>query len=158
MKKFKFTLQSLYNYKLTVEKMQKAELRKAQQVLRELLAEEQRLRNAYAENERSLDRALRENIDVASALSEHDAYFRYLRDAIKEVREKIIKAEEVVAECQERLIITMKEIKTYEKLREEQYERYKKEIQAEEEKEIGDLVSFNTITEVQTVEGGLKNG
>ena len=147
MKKFKFTLQALFNYKLTVEKMQKAELKKAQQALRELLDEEQRLLEAYAENERSLERALRENIDVASALTEHDAYFRYLRDALKEIRGRIIKAEEVVAKCQERLILTMKEIRTYEKLREEQFERYKKEIQAEEDKEIGDLVSFNTITE-----------
>ena len=147
MKKFKFSLQALFSYKLTVERMQKAELKKAQQVLRELLTEEQRLLEAYAENERSLERALRENIDVASRLSEHDAYFRYLRDALKEIRERIIKAQELVDKCQERLIITMKEIKTYEKLRKEQYERYKKEVQTEEDKEIGDLVSFNTITE-----------
>ena len=147
MKKFKFTLQALFKHKLTVEKMQKVELKKAQQALRELLDEEQRLLNAYAENEKSLERALRENIDVAGALTEHDAYFRYLREALKEIKERIVKAEEVVAQCRQRLIITMKEIKTYEKLREEQYERYKKEVQAEEDKEIGDLVSFNTITE-----------
>ena len=147
MKKFKFTLQAVYNYKLTVEKMQKAELRKAQQALRELLAEEQRLLQAYADNERSLERALYENVDIVAALSEHDAYFRFLRDALKVVREKIVKAREVVVKCQERLIITMKELKTYVKLREEQYQRYRKEVQADEEKEMGDLVSFNTITE-----------
>ena len=147
MKKFKFTLQPLYNYKLTVEKMQKAELSKARQALRELISEEQRLLRAYTDNERSLEQALRENVDVASALSEHDAYFRFLRDAIKEIRERIVKAKEVVAKCQERLIITMKELKTYVKLREEQYQKYLKEIQTEEEKEMGDLVSFSTISE-----------
>ena len=147
MKKFKFTLQPLYKYKQTVEKIQKAELRKAQQALRELRAEEQRLLQAYAKNERSLENALKENRDIASALSEHDTYFRYLRDALEEVREKIVKAEEVVAKCQQQLIVTMKELKTYDKLREEQYQRYLKDIQAEEEKEMGDLVSFNTITE-----------
>jgi len=147
MKKFKFTLQSLHNYKQTVEKMQKAELKKAQQALQELLDEEQRLLQAYAENERSLERALLENTDVASALSEHDAFFRYLRDALKELRERIVKAEKVVEKCQELLIITMKELKTYEKLREEQYQRYLSEIRAEEEKEMGDLVSFNTIAD-----------
>ena len=41
----------------------------------------------------------------------------------------------------------MRELKTYNKLRAEQYQEYMKEVQAEEEKEIGDLVSFNTITE-----------
>jgi flagellar export protein FliJ len=147
MKKFKFTLQSLYNYKQTVEKLQKAELRKAQQALRELLDEEQRLLRAYADNERSLERALRENIDVGTALTEHDAYFRFLRDALIEIRERIVKAEELVVKCQEKLIITMKELKTYVKLRNEQYARYLKELQAEEEKEMGDFVSFNAIAQ-----------
>ena len=150
MKKFKFTLQSLYNYKLTVEKMQKAELRKAQQALRELLDEEQALLRAYAENERSLEKALRENIDVVTALIEHDAYFRFLRDAIIEVRERIVKAEEVVRKCQEVLIITMKELKTYLKLRDEQYQEYLKEVQVEEDKNMGDLISFNKISEEAT--------
>ena len=137
----------MFDYKQTVEKLQKADLKKAQQALRELLDEERRLIIAYVNNERSLEKALRENIDVVAALSEHDAYFRFLRDALKAVRERIVKAREVVARCQERLIVTMKEIKTYIKLRDEQYFLYRKEIQAEEDKEMGDFVSFHTITE-----------
>ena len=147
MKKFVFSLQSLYNYKLTVEKMQKADLRKAQQALKDLLDEEQRLLRAYEDNERSLEEALRDNNDVVTALIEHDAYFRYLRDALIEVRERIVKAEEVVRQCQERLIITMKELKTYLKLRDEQYQQYLKEVQIEEDKNMGDLISFNKISE-----------
>jgi len=147
MKKFVFSLQPLFNYKMTVEKQQKAELKKAQQALRELLEEELRLQNAYAENERSLERALRENTDVTSALIEHDAYFRFLRDALKELKLRIIEAEQYVSECQTRLITTMKEIKTYTKLRDEQYQEYRKEVQSEEDKEMGDIVSFNTISE-----------
>jgi flagellar FliJ protein len=147
MKKFKFTLQALFNYKLTVEKMQKADLRRAQQVLRDLQNEEKRLLRAYADNEDSLERALSNNEDVVSTLSEHDAYFRFLRDALIEIRARIVKAEEVVAQCQERLIVTMKEIKTYNKLREEQYQRYRKEVQIEEDKEVGDLVSFNVVSD-----------
>jgi len=147
MKKFKFTLQPVFNYKKTVEKLQKADLKKAQQALRELLDEEQRLLRAYADNERSLKRALTRNENLAAALPEHDAYFRYLRDALKELRERIALAEEIVAKCQERLIKTMKELKTYTKLRDEQYQKYLKEVQAEEDKEMGDLVSFNTISE-----------
>jgi len=147
MKKFVFTLQALYDYKQTVEKMQKAELKRAQEALRILLKEEQRLLRAYADNEQSLERALQSNADIGNALSEHDAYFRFLRDALKEIRERIVKAEEVVLKCQERLVITMKEIKTYNKLRVEQYQKYLKEVQAEEDKEMGDLVSFNVVSE-----------
>jgi len=147
MKKFVFTLQALYNYKLTIERLQKAELQKAQQALQELLNEESRLLRAYADNERSLEEALRRGENVGTALMEHDYYFRYLREALIEIRILIEKAEEVVRQCQQRLILTMKEIKTYIKLREEQYESYMKEVQAEEAKEIDDLVSFNVISE-----------
>ena len=125
--------------------MQKAELRKAQQALQELVDEETRLLKAYADNERSLEEALRKGENVATALSEHDAYFRFLRDALTEVRIRIEEAEEVVRQCQERLIITMKEIKTYLKLRDEQFQQYLKEVQMEEAKEMDDLVSFNVI-------------
>ena len=147
MKKFQFSLQPVLNYKLTVEKQQKADLKKAQLALRELQDEERRLLDAYAGNERSLEQALRENINVAVALSEHDAYFRYLRAALKDIRERIIRAEQIVSEHQTRLIRTMREIKTYNKLRAEQYTAYLKEAQSEEEKEIGDLVSFNVVSE-----------
>jgi len=147
MKKFKFTLQSLYNYKLTVEKLQKAELQKAQQLLQMLLDEEQRILNAWADNERSLEEALRKGENVSTALIEHDAFFRYLRDALVEIRKRIVKAEEIVRECQDRLILTMKEIKTYLKLRDEQYQAWMKEAQAEEAKNIDDLVSYKVISE-----------
>lgn len=147
MKKFKFTLQALYNYKLTVEKLQKAELKKAQLALQELLDEENRLYKSRDDNERSQEEALQKGEDVVEVLSKHDAYFRYLRDALEEIRLRIVKAEKIVHECQERLILTMKEIKTYLKLRDEQYQAYLKEVQAEEAKEMDDLVSFNVISE-----------
>ena len=147
MKKFKFTLQAVYNYKLTVERLQKAELRKAQRALEELLNEEKRLLKAYADNEHSLGEALKKGDDIVAALSEHDAYFRYLRDALIEIRKLIVKAEEVVRQCQERLILTMRELKTYLRLRDEQYQLYLKEVAAEEAKEMDDLVSFNVINE-----------
>ena len=146
MKRFKFTLQPLVKYKETIERMQKEELRNAQQALLELQNEENRLLQAYANNERSLSEALEKNENVAQALSEHDAYFRFLRDAIKIIRERIVRQEEVVLRCQEKLIITMKELKTYEKLRQEQYQDYLKEVKTEEEKEMDDLVSFKIVS------------
>jgi len=151
MKRFKFTLQPLYNYKLTVERLQKAELRRAQIALQELLDEEQRLLRAWADNERSLEEALRKGENVGDALIEHDSYFRFLRDELIEIRKRIVRAEEVVRQCQERLILTMRELKTYLKLRDEQYQVYLKEVQAEEAKEIDDLVSFKVISEELSV-------
>ena len=145
MKKFSFTLQPLVKYKETIERMQKEELRRAQQILRDLQTEENRLLLAYSANEHSLEEALRKNENVGQALSEHDAYFRYLREAIKVIRDKISKAELVVQSCQDRLIATMKELKTYDKLKQEQFAEYLKEVQMEEDKDMGDLISFKTI-------------
>ncbi|MCL2248392.1 MAG: flagellar export protein FliJ [Oscillospiraceae bacterium] len=147
MKKFKFTLQSLYNYKLTVEKLQKAELSKAQQALQLLLNEEKRIQQAQKDTELSLELALEKGENIVAALAEHDAYFRFLRDALVEVKGKIVRAEEIVRLCQERLITTMRELKAYDRLREEQYEAYRMEVQAEEAKVIDDLVSFKVISE-----------
>jgi len=140
MKKFKFTLQALHNYKLTVEKLQMAELKRAQLALQELLDEEARLLKAWTDNELSLEKALKSAHDVGTALSEHDAYFRFLRDELVEVRKKIVSAEEVVLECQEKLVVTMKELKTYVKLRDEQYQAWLKDVQIEDAKEMDDFV------------------
>ena len=126
--------------------MQKEDLRRAQMALRELQAEEDRLLQAYSDNEKSLSDALEKNENVAQALAEHDAYFRYLREALIEIREKIVRANEAVIRCQEKLIITMKELKTYDKLREEQYQEYLKEAKIESDKEMDDLVSFKVIS------------
>jgi len=147
MKKFKFTLQSVYEYKLTVEKLQKAELKKAQEELERLLAEEQRLKSLFEANERSLEEGIKKGDDIPRIMEEHDAYFRFLREKLIEVREEIILAEEHKTECEVRLIKTMKEIKTYVKLKDEQFQEYLKEAQIETEKDMGDLVSFKTISE-----------
>ena len=146
MKKFVFSLAAVYEYKQTVEKLQKADLSNAQAVLRALQEEEQRLELAYDNNKKTLEEALAAGTGVADALMRHDAYFRYLRDAREMLAAKIIKAEEHKEQCQALLITTMRELKTYENLRAEQYADYLKEVQAEEEKNMGDLVSFNIIS------------
>ena len=56
---------------------------------------------------------------------------------------KIKNAETAKLRCQEVLIITMREIKTYNKLRGKQYQEYLKEAAAEEEKELSDIISFS---------------
>ena len=147
MKKFKFSLLSLYKYKQTVEKIQLGDLRRAEQALRELLDEKQRILDAFAENERSLARALQRRINVGEALAMHDRYFSFLRDLLEELEPRIQKAEKIRDKCREKLIFTMREIKTLVKLRDEQYAEYLKEAGAEAEKEIGDLVSFKTISQ-----------
>ncbi|MDR0951737.1 MAG: hypothetical protein LBM18_02325 [Oscillospiraceae bacterium] len=142
MKKFVFTLQALLNYKLTLERVQKADLSVAEAALRALLEEDRRLDEAFEESTRSLEKALESGYAVIERLREHDAYFIYIREEKERLSVEIEKAEAERDRLREILVRTMKEIKTYNKLRREQYERYLKEVAAEEEKAISDLVSF----------------
>lgn len=145
MKKFVFSLQSVYEYKQTLEKTQKAELSRAENVLRELRQREHELEQDFERNRSLREEALTKVTGVLSELEKFDAYFRYLHGVKKELAEKILRAEEVKARCQAQLIATMKELKIYTKLKDEQYARYLKEVAAEEEKEISDIVSFSTV-------------
>ena len=145
MKKFVFSLASVYAYKQTVEKTQKADLNKALAALLALQEEWRRVEAAFGENAHSLEVALKENMHVVDALKRHDDYFRYLKDRRDELELEIQKAQEEKDRRQAILIKTMKEVKTYTKLKEEQYRKYIEELQREEAKDIGDLISYKTV-------------
>ena len=145
MKKFVFSLKTIYEYKQTIERIQKTELSEAQEALRRLLAERKKLVDSFEKNKLELEEALEKNLNVTKALAEHDAHFRYLRETRKELEPRIQTAEEVKDRCETALIATMKEIKSYENLKQEQYQAYLKELQIEEEKNMSDLVSFNIV-------------
>ncbi|NLL39501.1 MAG: flagellar export protein FliJ [Clostridiales bacterium] len=147
MKKFVFTLQYVLDYSIALEKTQKAELRKAQEALNKLLARLEELEEAYRQNCSSLTAAIERGINLPYEMSKHDDYFKYLRAAKAELMKKIEVAEKERDKCMEKLVSTMKRIKVYSKLRQEQYQAYLHEVKLEEEKEIGDIVSFNVISE-----------
>lgn len=147
MKKFQFTLQSVYEYKQTVEKNQKADLNRAETLLRELREKERVLDETFERSCVERDAVLEKRVDIVSNLEKYDAFFRRLREEKESLAVKIINAEEVKARCQAALVATMKELKTYKKLRDEQYERYLKEVESEEEKAIGDIVSFSAVND-----------
>jgi flagellar export protein FliJ len=148
MKKFKFTLQSVFDYIQTVEKSQKADLNNAMALVRQLYEQMRMLDEAYERNLAAQREALKKNIGLPEELNKYDAYFRYIRDSKKELLIKIKKAEDERDRCRERLIATRKQINTYAKLRDEQYMLYLKEQRSEEEKEIGDLISFNEASDL----------
>lgn len=147
MKKFVFTLQSVLDYSVALEKIQKTELSRAQETLNRLLVMLEELEEAYRRNCTSLEAAIERGINLPDEMSKHDNFFKYLRVAKAELLIKIEAAEKERDKCMEKLVSTMKRIKVYTKLRQEQYQSYLHEVKLEEEKEIGDIISFNTVTE-----------
>ena len=146
MKKFAFTLQTVLEYKLTVEKTQKAALAAADALLRELYAEDKILDETFLRNSNARERELREKTADAQSLAAYDTFFRRLSEEKKALAVRIEQAEMAKLRCQEALILTMKELKAYNKLRDKQYQEYLKDVAAEEEKELGDIISFSVAT------------
>lgn len=147
MKKFVFSLETVYRYKQTVEKTQRADLKRAQDALRALEEERERLDAAVENNARSLERALRGRFEVTQALQQHDAYFMYLRDEQERLSIEIERAEAERDRCRDILVTTMKEVKAYRNLKEERYREYLEDVRREEAKDMGDLVTHQTVAE-----------
>lgn len=146
MRKFVFTLQSVLKFKQTTEKRQKADLANVMALLRKLYDEDMALDLAFQRTTESQELVLRRGINIAEELPRHAAYFLYIRDEKKALRKKIDAAELARERCQRALIKTMNEIKTLEKLKDEQYRLYLEEVRAEEDKAMADIISFNAVT------------
>lgn len=141
MKKFRYSMQSLLVIKQKLEDQAKAAFSVAQQRLNE---EEQRLvmmekkREAYLEEKREV---MAGKLDVPK--------LNWLQSAVDNMDEQIVhqkqairKAELALKAAQERLVESMMERKTQERLRENAFETYRQEMNAEEQKEIDERTSF----------------
>jgi flagellar export protein FliJ len=146
MKKFVFSLEPVNRYKLTVEKLQRAELKSAQEALRLLRLEDEALVNAFGRARDELLGAISGGAPDVNEFVAYNRFFEGVRDAREALAPRIRRAEDEEEACMARLITTMKELKAYKKLRDAQYQAYMKESDAEDEKSIGDLLSFNVIS------------
>lgn len=145
MKKFAFRLAVLLRFKLSTEKEQKAQLLEIQELLRRLEAERAELLARQAANGAAFAKEAREGI-TGERMLVYSHYFEHLRAAIAEQGRRIEAAKVEKGKRQAALLRTMKEIKALRKLREAQYAEYLAEVAREEEKAIGDIVSFNVTT------------
>ena len=146
MKKFVFTLKTVLEYKLTVEKTQKAALAAAEALLRALYAELQQLNEIFDRNSNARETELLAKTADSQTLQAYDTFFQKLGEEKQELAVRIEKAEAAKLRCQEVLIVTMKELKAYNKLRDKQYQEYLKDVASEDEKELGDIISFSVAT------------
>jgi flagellar export protein FliJ len=135
-KRFKFRLQTVYDYKLTVESEQKTALLNARTELRALEAE---LERVEAEMLREPERL------TVGELSQYSNYREFLREYRKTLFPKIAEAEKKVEACQQALIITMNELKAYDKLREKHYEQWKTEEAAAERLVLDDFMAADLV-------------
>lgn len=145
MKKFAFSLQAALNVKYSVEKAQKAEMAVINRRIYLLNNELSEYNTQNRIESEKLKEETKKGISP-SKLNEFNNFFTFLKEKIKAVKENIKKAEEEKEEIRARMIKTMQEIKSFEKLKEKQYEDYLVELRRDEEKNLGDIVSHKLIS------------
>ena len=141
MAKFIFKMESILSVKEKLEEQAKAEysieimkLRQEEEKLEEL----ENRKNAY---QTRLYEAVMDTLNISE--------IKILEDSVENIKYNIKLQLIVIANQQknvdrarEKLDNAMKERKTYEKLKEKAFEEFKEQINAEEQKEINELVSF----------------
>ncbi len=144
MKKFKFTLATLLKIKEAQEKQRKQEFAEAERLLRAAQDELAALCAEFENKRAEYNEKLKTGVDV-NDMQAYSLYFTYLRERTDLQKLKVRQAEEERLRRQKALIEAMTEVKALNKLKETQYEAYLQELKVEQEKEIGDFVSFNVI-------------
>lgn len=141
MAKFIFKMESILSIKYKLEDQAKAEYGMEVAKLRE---EERKLEVLTAKKEAYQD-ALTKAVQDALVIRE----IKVLENSVENakyninVQKFVIKQQQQrVDQAREKLDNAMKERKTYEKLKEKAFEQFKMEIEAQERKEIDELVSF----------------
>lgn len=145
MHKFEFSLQSLLDICMAKEKQQKIQLSQAEAALAAREKELTDLSDEYARVRERYARELTRGMG-APTMEQYGRYFTDMNGSIRAARERVRAARQERDKVQKVLVETRKELKTYEKLRESQYQQYLEERKAEEDKAIADLVCYKAIT------------
>ena len=141
MAKFIFKMESILSVKTKLEDQAKAEYGIETMRLREEEHKLMLLENRKSGFEQQLFEAVSDRLVILSIKRLEDSV-ENLKYNIKLQIIVIRKQEERVAQARAKLDNAMKERKIYEKLKEKAFEQFKMEIEAQERKEIDELVSF----------------
>lgn len=141
MAKFVFSMENLLRIKIKFEDQAKAEYGIQMAILRQ---EEEKLQEMERRKE-EMQEQLKEQVSAVLDLFR----IRQLEDGVENIKYNMNLQKVVIANQQKKVELArkkldeaMKERKTYEKLKEKAFEVFKQEVNAEEQKEIDELVSF----------------
>lgn len=145
MEKFNFKLERVLNYKETIENYKKNRYG----MVKQKLDREESILNNFNEYKRSLideKNSLSANIKVGD-FRIYSSYINTLNDKIKQQEEVVINTKHELEKAKSEMVEAVKEKKTFEKLKENEYEKYIYELKKQEDKLVDTLVSFKTTTQ-----------
>ena len=141
MAKFVYKMQNILDIKLRLESQVKTEFAEASA---KLLQEEDKLRKLIQrrrEYENELKRLSADRLELGE-LKKYNGYIETIKALMQQQALAVRLAQRNLDKVREKLNQAMQERKIYEKLREKAFEEFKEELNAEEKKEIDQLVSF----------------
>lgn len=140
MRGFSFKLDKVLNYKENIENIKKAEYGDINQ---KLIREEEKLLSYHTYKKDLLEK--RNEHSKGTTINNLKLYNRVLEDisqAIKNQEKLILDIKKELEKSKEELLVAMQEKKSFEKLKENDYEEYIVEAKKSEEKIIDEIVSF----------------
>ncbi len=145
MKKFIYRFENVYNLKLKQEEQARINYGN---MMAQLIEEENKLEVMLERQEQYMTdkRKLMSSKLQLLKIRECEAAIEQMKLMIKQQRLEIKRAENQVEIARKELNEAMIERKTYEKLKERDFEKFKLEYEKEERKEIDELVSYNYST------------
>ena len=141
MPKFVFRLQSVLSIKEKVEDLKKNEFGKAVGILAAERQKKVDLENAKADNVISLRTSINEGIQPED-IRQHNQYIDRLKQMIKHQEQVIIRAEAYVEEKRAELVEAMRDRKTLETLRDNDFEEYIIEEKKAEQQVVDEIISY----------------
>ena len=141
MARFKFRLQSILNIKEKVEDLKKNEFGKAVSAL----AEAQRVKADMEAARESCIEDFRRGIDVGidpAAFARYNLYIEKMKQMIKRQEQVIADAEAFVEIKRQELVEAMRDKKTLETLRDNDFEEFLVEEKKQEQKIVDEIVSY----------------
>ena len=143
--KFNFKLQKVLSYKKTVENQKKNQYGIIQQKLNR---EEDKLDNFnrhknHLENEKQLS-AVKTKV---GNLVMYNAYINDIMASIKVQENIVAKTKDELEEAKEEMVEALRDKKTFERLKENQYREYLYQLEKQEEKQIDSLISYKASTQ-----------
>ncbi|MPM03689.1 hypothetical protein SDC9_49956 [bioreactor metagenome] len=142
MKKFMFSLSTLFEMKKTRKDELQREYTEAKAKLERAFSEKITLDQICADESRRYEAKVKKGVTAAD-MEAHAIYFKELCDKISAAANQVTCAQLEVNQKQGALVETFKEIKALEKLREKQYREYLAEEEKQGNKIREDILAFN---------------
>ncbi len=153
MKKFVFSLNSLYELKKTLKDKIQAEYAAAEAALDKALREKDILDRMFSEKSEEYEAKLKKGM-IVSDIQSYINFFEELQERIRAAQAEINRAQKAADAKREELVEVFKEIEVLKKLRQKQYREYLKEEEKKEKSILEDIMSFN-VTETGSESKGI---